>query len=40
MTILKVMLVIAIGTYAAYELTMRNKNRLTGSGTKQLEIDR
>jgi hypothetical protein len=39
MTILKVMFIIAIGTYVAYELTTRKKNILPGSGKKQLESD-
>lgn len=37
MTILKVMFAVAIGTYIAYELTIRNKNLLSGSRNKQIE---
>ena len=37
MTILKVMFAVAIGTYVAYELTMRNKkDGSSGGGKKEL----
>jgi hypothetical protein len=37
MTILKVMFIIAIGTYAAYTLTIRRSNLLSGSSQQRLE---